>query len=39
MQANKIQKINLALTNGMAELEMVTKAYRNILSTNKTQNK
>ena len=39
MQANKIQKIHWALTNGMAEFEMKTKADINRFNTNKTQKK
>ena len=39
MQANKIQKNHLALTNGMTALEMETEAYINRFNTNKTQKK
>ena len=39
MQATKIHQIHWALTNGMAALEMGTKAYRNRFNTNKTQKK
>ena len=39
MQATKIHQIHWALTNGMAALEMETKAYGNLFNTNKTQKK